>query len=184
MLIISSCTILLFSIKGFDESSLRIAIRYTAKFAVTLFAIAFVASSLYFLYKSSATHFLKNNRKLIGLTFGTFHFSHLFFLGLLQMVFHPVFSLAKTTSLLAGGIAYFFILVMMITSFPKVQKRFKPWRILHAIGSYWIWAIFFNSYLKNVINKERYYFFFILLVAVLLIRLYTKVKGRRNLISS
>ena len=159
---------------------MRKIIRFTAQFSVILFSIAFSASSLHLLLKTSFTKQLVLFRPHIGLAFGTIHFIHLMALVCLQSTFHPVFTLAKTSSLFAGGIAYLFILIIMITTIPRIQKSFKSWKLIHTIGSYWIWVIFFNSYFKNVINKDRYYGFLLLLIVVILLRIYKFVSKKKT----
>jgi len=171
------------STRGFDEESVRIIIRITAQISVVLFALAFSSSSLNWIWPSKISKFLLKYRPHIGLAFGTTHFIHLLILIILQLKFHPVFELAKSVSLIGGGIAYFCILVMMVTTFPRIQKQIKQWRILHVIGSYWIWIIFFNSYFKNVFNKNDKYEFFLLLVVVLLLRLFSSITKRKVLLS-
>ena len=155
-----------------NEGSLRILIRWTAKISATLFAFAFVASSLHYFFKRSTTARLLAIRPHLGLAFVTFHTFHLFLLIWLQNAIHPVFTLAKTSSLLGGGLAYLLMYLMALTTFPKFRKTLNPktWRLLHLVGGYWIWLIFFRSYFRNVITKDQYYILFALFSLVLILR--------------
>ena len=117
------------------------------------------------------------NRKYFGISFAINHLIHLGFLVVLQQVFHPVFELAATTSLLAGGMAYFFVVTMLLTSFESFAKYLsrKNWKLLHTIGGYWIWVIFLSTYAKKVQNVGVMFLPFVLiLIAVLIIRLLPK----------
>ena len=167
---------------GTDEEAVRLLIRWTAKTAAVFFAGAFVASSVHYILKNKFSASWLALRPQLGLIFTVFHSYHLLFLIFLQLMIHPVFSLAKSISLLGGGMAYVFMYSMAITTFPIVKNRMTPqrWKMLHTIGGYWIWFIFIRSYFKNVINKEQYYVLFALFVLVLLLRLIQVIQTRRR----
>jgi len=154
------------------EERLRVLIRWSAKFSVVLFSIAFSASSVHYFLESRLSRHLVRLRPDIGLSFTVFHTAHLIFLGMLQCWFHPVFDLAKNTSLLGGGMAYVFMYLMAITTFPAVRAKIsnKLWNILHVVGAYWIWIIFFRSYFKNVVNKGEAYFLFSVIALAMVLR--------------
>ena len=172
---------LIFLWGGITQESTRLAIRWSARFAVVFFCGAFGASALQYFFKTSFTFWLRMNRKYLGITFAITHLLHLSFLVLLQKQFHPVFDLAKTSSLLAGGTAYFFVVAMLFTSFDTFSKRLTPkqWKILHTIGGWWIWAIFFNSYGKNALKYLGYMLVFLLLAVIAVLKLV--VFFRKNL---
>lgn len=172
---------LIFLSGGVTEESTRLAIRWSARFAVVLFCGAFGASALQHFFKNSFTFWLRMNRKYLGISFAITHLLHLAFLVLLQKQFHPVFELAKTSSLLAGGTAYFFVVAMLLTSFELFSKRLTPkqWKILHSIGGWWIWAIFFNSYGKNALAYPGYMLLFLLLGATAVLRIVASFRKNR-----
>lgn len=175
---------LIFLQGGLTEASTRLAIRWSARFAVVFFCGAFGASALQYFFKNSFTFWLRMNRKYLGITFAITHLCHLGFLVLLQQQFHPVFTLAKTSSLLAGGTAYFFVVAMLLTSFDTFSQQLSPrqWKYLHTIGGWWIWAIFFNSNLKNVLKFPGYLPLFLLLLTTAVLK--TIVLFRRRIIKS
>ena len=163
----------LFLSGNFVEEQLRICIAWSAKIAAFLFSVAFGASSFQYLFKDAFSRKLVSVRAEIGLSFASFHTAHLIFLVMLQMFFHPVFDLAKNSSLLGGGMAYVFMYAMVVTTFPNVKKSIssKSWKLLHLMGAYWIWLIFFRSYFKNAFNKGEEYFMFAFLSAAILLRI-------------
>lgn len=171
--ILSGLSAFFLALYGIGEESIRFLIRWTAKGSTILFSIAFGISSIQHLMQHSGLARIYSYRPHIGLAFGTFHTFHLFFLVWLQSTVHPVFTLAKTSSLLGGGLAYLFMYLMMITTFPFFKSKFSPalWKALHLMGGYWIWIIFFRSYFKQVLYQERGYVLLTVLVFVFLARM-------------
>ena len=164
-----------FFLSGFQEESTRQTIRLSARFSVVLFCIAFAASAFHKWGKNSFSWWVFMNRKFFGITFAFNHLIHLFFLFILQKEFHPVFNQAASFSLFAGGMAYLFIVLMLLTSFSFFEKMIsrKNWKRLHTVGGYWIWVIFMSSNLKRVVNGEwGYSVVVVLLVVVILMRLW------------
>ncbi len=174
--------------QNFTEDTLRIFIRWTAKTTAILFSIAFGVSSFHYFSNDSISKKVLNLRPDIGIAFTVVHTAHLCFLIILQQYFHPVFTLANKLSLMGGGMAYVFMYLMAFTTFPNIKKTLTlgQWTILHTIGGYWIWVIFFRSYLKNVVNKDQEYLLFIIVTTVILLRIsrmihlkfYHKQKGK------
>lgn len=172
-------TILFFGIfyfEGYDESSNRIVIRLTARISGILFCLAFGAAAFHRWQQNSFSWWLKMNRKFFGISFALMHLVHLFFLFLLQKNFHPVFEMAAVSSLLGGGLAYLFAVLMLLTSFPFFSKKIsKPnWKRLHTFGGYWIWLIFMISYAKRVDTELSYLPLVLLFVSVLLLRIWKR----------
>ena len=157
---------------SYTEDSLRICIAWSAKIAAFLFSIAFGISSFQYFFKDAYSRKGLAIRPQIGLSFAVFHTAHLIFLLILQSDFHPVFDLAKRTSLLGGGMAYFFMYLMALTTFPKFKNSISSqnWNLLHTIGGYWIWLIFFRSYFKNVMVRGEEHFMFAVLSLVIILR--------------
>ena len=156
-----------------NEACVRMLIRWSAKISAVLFSIAFSASSTHSLLKSSFTGGILKWRPHIGLLFGVSHTFHLLFLIWLQASFHPVFELAKTTSILGGSLAYLLMYAMMITTFPRFKTTLtsKQWQSLHLAGSYWIWLIFFRSYLRQVLNQDTGHLLLFILVMVFIFKM-------------
>jgi len=166
--------IIIFFKSGFYEESTRQAIRLSARISVLLFCIAFGASAFHQWAKNSFSWWVFMNRKFFGISFAFNHLIHLAFLFMLQKEYHPVFDLADKFSLFAGGMAYLFIILMLLTSFSFFEKMIsrKNWKRLHTLGGYWIWTVFMSSYSKRVLNEEWFYVpIVILLITVLIMRL-------------
>lgn len=175
--IVIFCTI--FYLKGFTEEGNRIVIRLTARFSGILFCLAFGASAFHTWQQNSFSWWVFMNRKFWGISFAIMHLIHLAFLALLQSSFHPVFDKAATTSLLAGGLVYLFLTLMLFTSFPKFANMIskKNWTILHTLGGYWIWIIFMISYVKRVLGGSNEYWPLVILFSLtLILRIWKLVK--------
>ena len=182
LIISSSLFIGILIIKGYDEQSLRQLIRWSARISLSLFCLAFAAKGINLYIQNSFSFWILMNRKYFGISFAIIHYIHLAFLLLLQSHFHPVFEMAELSSLAAGGLAYFFILLMFLTSFPYFSKQLSPrnWNRLHTIGGYWIWFIFMTSYWKRVLTEKEYLPLALLLVLVFIFRIYAYQKSQRK----
>lgn len=166
-----------FTSLGFTEEGNRAAIAWSAKISFVLFIMAFSASAVQKLFKNSLTFWWRMNRKYFGITFAINHLLHLGLLILLQQVFHPVFTLEPSISLLGGGITYLFIVLMLLTSFEAFSKYLtkKQWLVLHSVGAYTIWVLFLSIYGEKVANVGVEFLPFVLiLIVVLIIRLIPK----------
>jgi len=163
---------------GFGETGTREAIRWTARISVVLFSVAFAASGFQRLFPGALSFYLRMNRKYIGISFAIIHLTHLFFLLILQYNFYPVFEKAKTISLIGGGLAYLFLVLMFLTSFEAFAKFLskRQWKILHTVGGYWILYIFLRSYFKRALTESEYIPLTVMLVLVIVIRLWPKKK--------
>ena len=128
--------IVLFAFYGWTETANREIIRWSARVSFVCFCLAFAANGLHQVGKNSLTFWVLMNRKHLGISFAISHYIHLVVLGLLQYVFHPVFTLADPTSILAGTVAYFFMTLMFLTSFEKFASYLskQQWKWLHLIG--------------------------------------------------
>jgi len=161
-----------FLIGGFTEASNRHAIRWSARISVFLFSFAFAASALHRFFPSSFSLWTLQNRKYLGISFALIHLIHLALLGILQVSFHPVFDMAASTSLMGGGLAYLFVVLMLLTSFDRFSKYLSPslWKALHTLGGSWIWLIFMISYTKRIMTEWEYFPQVLILTIVLLLR--------------
>lgn len=170
----------LYLVYGFTEEGTRQSIRWSARISFVLFNLAFATSALHLFLKRSFTWWLRMNRKFIGISFALLHLIHLVFLMVLQFCYHPVFDLAAGTSLIGGGIAYFFVLTMLLTSFDNIKKNISPysWKLIHTVGGYWIWTIFLTTYLKRAYSEPAHWILVGILSMVFLLRMITLFKNR------
>jgi len=141
---------------GFTETAVRQCIAWSARIDVVLFILAFGATAMHQYFRNSFSFWVMMNRHYFGISFAILHLLHLAFLVLLQQVFHPVFTLADSFALFAGGGAYFFVVLMLLTSFEPFKGMLSKtnWKRLHTFGGWWIWVIFMSSYWKRVFAEE------------------------------
>jgi hypothetical protein len=130
------------------------------------------------------TKFLLIFRTFIGLSFGLLHLYQRLFLVWLQIEIQSVFTLANKFSLFAGGMAYFFIVIMMLTTFPSIRSGFqaKNWKLIHTIGVYWILSVFISTYLKKVMNASKGHIILMFLIIALLGRIYLLGKEKNGIV--
>lgn len=168
---------------GFSEEAIRAMVRGTARSSVTLFVLAFTASSLYSLFKANWARYLLLNRRYIGLSFALSHFVHLLFLILLMM-YYPEDSLAKLNVMEIGlaSLTYLFILAMTITSFdaPRGWIGEKRWHLLHTTGMYLVWLIFVETYTFGSLHNPNYLPLLILLLVAMGLRIVRAVKRNHH----
>ena len=172
-------TIFLFN--GFTEEANRITIRLSARISATLFAFAFGSSAMQYFAKGEFTFWLLSNRKFLGISFAIVHIIHLILLGILHINFHPIFEVAAKSSIIGGGIAYGFLLIMLLTSFERYSRFLTAfqWKCIHTFGGYWIWFIYTKSYWKRLTTEWEYLPMVILFIAVLILRI-LKIISRKK----
>lgn len=172
-----------FALMGFSEDAIRAMIKGTARSSVTLFVLAFTASSLFALFKTGWAKYLLTNRRYIGVSFALSHFVHLLFLILL-MRYYPEDSLAKLSlvEVFLASVTYVFILMMTITSFdtPRRWLGEKYWHLLHTTGMYLVWLIFLDVYGFATLKTASYSPLVVLLLVAMAIRIVAKVKQKQN----
>jgi hypothetical protein len=171
-------SVLSISLVGWSEDGFRLSIRASARIAVIFFCLAFGASSLHYFIKNDFTKWLLSNRKYLGVTFAVIHLIHLLTLVILQFTFHPIFEIAAGISLIGGGLAYFFTIGMLITSFTQYKFLLpgKAWSIFHTMGGYWIWFIFVRTYSRAIFREEYTLMpLWIMLIVVILLRIIKRI---------
>jgi hypothetical protein len=158
--IVTALTAAVFLWMGFTEPAVRVLVRDTARISVVLFTLAFAASSLHTLLRQDWTNWLLKNRRYIGVSFAVSHTAHLLTLAVLFVWFpHPfVEESLMRVAVIGGVLAYVFIALMTLTSFDRTAAMIGPraWRLLHTIGSYYIWVIFAQSYIPRAIRDPWY----------------------------
>ncbi len=164
--------IVLFAYYGWTETANREIIRWSARVSFVCFCLAFAANGLHQVAKNSLSFWVLMNRKHLGISFAISHYIHLAALGILQYVFHPVFTLADDTSLLAGGMAYLFMTLMFLTSFERFASYLtkQQWKWLHVIGGSWIWIVFMSTYFKRALTEPLHWIYIAILLVVLGLR--------------
>jgi hypothetical protein len=158
-------------------------VRATARTSLVLFCLAFAASSLRSLWRSSASAWLLRNRRYVGVSFAVSHYLHAVALIGLSRYFPTRFldELEWITLVFGGGVGYSLITAMVLTSFDRAAAWLgrKRWRMLHLGGSWFVWFIFLQSYLPLSLTEPAYVPAALLIVTTPAIRLAPRLlRGR------
>jgi sulfoxide reductase heme-binding subunit YedZ len=164
-------------------AGVRSVLRLTARTSFILFLAAFSASSIWKLWPSPWSRWQLANRRYLGLSFAVSHSLHLMGIASLALAQPTRFREDNDIStLIIGGIAYAFILAMAATSFDRSAAWLGPrrWKILHTVGSYYIWATFAIVLVTIALEVPHYWVGVALLVLALLLRLLARWTQRRK----
>lgn len=137
--------------EGTGEQGWLLAARYTARVSALWFLVVFAVSPLSRRLHTALMHGLLRERRGLGLAFCAAHSVHL---GAIAGVLR--FGGERDPLTLAGGgLAYLLMFVMAATSNDAAVRTLggARWRLLHAIGLYYLWLIFFQTYAGSVIGE-------------------------------
>jgi len=167
---------------GGQVDDLRLVIRITARTSLVLFCLAFTASALARLWPGTATRWLRRNRRYVGVSFAASHGLHAIAIAAFAMA-DPVRFDAQVPliTLIGGGFAYLLIAAMVATSFDSTAALIGPraWKILHTLGSYYVWIIFFQGFAKRAVDDPFYLVPTAVVVAAMVIRWMPAITRRR-----
>lgn len=168
------------AVAGTGEEGVRLAVRASARTSVALFSLAFAAASLFRLWPTAFTRWLLANRRYVGVSFAVshgFHLAGLIVLARLAPGFTP-----DPVTLVVGGLGYVFVAAMTATSFDRTAAWLGPrrWRLLHKTGAYYVWFVFFVSYLPVGPPRLVPSLFFAVVVAVPALRFAAWRRARRG----
>ncbi|WP_396912761.1 hypothetical protein [Mycolicibacterium sp.] len=165
----------------------NLGIRITARTSAILFLLAFTASSLYQLWPTATTKWIRRNRRYLGVAFAGSHVVHAACIVATVMLNTQRFEAGVEHTprgvYVLDTIGYVFIIALTLTSFDGVAKRmaYGTWKRLHLTGSYVIWFTFFIAYWRRGISYPEYYGPFLLIVlAALIIRFIAKAQRKRQ----
>lgn len=113
---------------AWSEDSLGVTLRLTARAALLIYLLIFVARPLRRLFANDLSKWLVTNRRYLGIAFAAVMIAHLYLLITLNGV----------QLLNFGVVVYLLILLLLITSFnqPAAALGSGRWRILHRTGLY------------------------------------------------
>ncbi|MBN8648553.1 MAG: hypothetical protein J0L55_11405 [Caulobacterales bacterium] len=166
-----------------EIDGVRATIRLTARTSLTLFLLAFMASSLVKLFPSDFTKWILKNRRSFGLSFAFSHLIHAIAIYRLASIDLALFKqLTNIVSYVAGGSCYFVIIMLAITSLYPVRRLIKPqtWVKIHTFGIWLIWAFFLINFGKRVPHNPMYLIAIAPILMALAIRLIAKRKPNLN----
>ena len=124
------------------DAPYSVALTLTARLAAILFLLAFLARPLARLTRTARPLVL--NRRYLGLAFALVHLTHGF---LVYRWAQDPAVIVDPTTLIGGGLAYGFVLLMALTSNDLSQQILgRWWGRLHRLGSYYVWFIFIFTF--------------------------------------
>ncbi len=152
----------------------KLAARWTARVALPLFLITYLASSLLRLWPGDLTKALVRRRRQWGLGFALAHTIHLGALAYNVLHYDP----RSLPSLFPGGLAYVMVYIMALTSNnASIKALGKNWKRLHIFGIHYLWFIFTASYATRLFKPEMMttgIVFLPIMLAALGLRLYAR----------
>ena len=161
---------------------IRQVIRLTARTSLLLFLAAFVASAAVTLWPGRLSHWLRRNRRQLGLSFAVSHLIHAAAIVALAAADPLLFDqLTNAATIAGGGLAYLFILALAATSSDRAVAWLGPrrWQRLHSIGLWAIWVTFIVTFGKRVPADPVYGVAILLLFGALAIRIAAR-RARRQ----
>jgi methionine sulfoxide reductase heme-binding subunit len=158
---------------------LRLAARYTARFAFLLFLPVYAASAWHRLAPSAASRFVLARRRALGLAFASAHTVHL---AALTGALRAAGETPDPATLVGGGGAYLLTFAMAATSSDAAVRRLgRHWRKLHRVGVHWLWFVFAFSYAGRVAAGDAFFApFLVLALGALALRLVAWRTRRRT----
>jgi DMSO/TMAO reductase YedYZ heme-binding membrane subunit len=182
-LALSAMVLVTLFVFGAGEEGIRAVIRYTARTSLTLFTAAFVASSLRRLKPAPFTRWLLTNRRYLGVSFAVSHAMHLAAILTLARVSSAFVAEVDRTTVIFGGLGFVFAGLLAATSFDRTAAWLGPrrWRVLHKTGVYYLWLIFFITYLQPALQFPSYAPFIVILLGAMGVRVWAaRVAPRRD----
>ncbi len=175
-LVVAALVVAILASRGAAEAGVRAIIRGTALTSLILFSSAFVAASLNRTWPSPLSRWMLVNRRYLGVSFAVSHFVHLVAIIRLTTTL-PDFE-PNPATVVGGGLAYVFIAAMTATSFDRSAAWIgrRAWRVLHTTGVYYIWLIFFITYLPRALQSPAYVPYPAVLLAALALRTFGRVR--------
>jgi hypothetical protein len=168
---LAGMTLAIVAVLGTGEQGMRFLIRASALTSLLFFSAAFSASSAEKIWRAPWSRWLLTNRRHLGVSFAVSHTIHLVAIIALARVLGDEFEI-DTTTLVAGSLAYVFLYLMTATSFDRSAAWLgrRAWLVLHRTGAYYLWFVFFVTYLPSATQSAVYVPHVLLLLAALGLR--------------
>ena len=160
-----------------DETTIRVAIRATARISFVLFLGAFLGNALYSLVPAATTRWLKANKDRFTSGFAASHTVHLVFILTLMAAIGREPAL-KGLMVVPFTIGFVFIYVLAA----GVLFRFRLFLSLQveALAHYYLVALFAVSFTRHAIARPLFYTPFALIaIAALGVRIAVAIRSRR-----
>lgn len=162
------------AVAGTGIDGTRMLIRATARSSLLIFLAAFTASSLVRLWPAPTTRWMIRNRRWLGLGFAFSHLIHLIAILWLFGMYGGQTPAPSMRTIVGGGIAYVFILLLAATSWNGAVRALgaRNWQRLHRTGVWYIWLIFMVSYGGRAATNPLYLPPALLLIGAALLRVF------------
>ena len=161
-----------------DETTIRVAIRATARISFVLFLCAFLGDALYRLTPAAATRWLKANKDRFALGFAASHTVHLAFILTLvvaigrEHAFKGTMVVAFTTGFL---LIYALAAGVLFPHLPFWSSRFE------ALAHWYLMALFAVSFTRHAITRPLFYTPFVLVaITALGVRTAVSIRSRKE----
>jgi len=180
-LLLALAIAILAAMPGVD--GIRMLIRATARTSLLFFLLAYIAAAAWTLWPGAATRWLRANRRYLGLSFAVSHGIHALAIYALSQADPALFMvLTNPGSLISGGLAYVFIVLLAATSFDRSAAWIGPraWRVLHTVGLHFVWLSFVFTVGKRLGQGPFYAFALSLVFAALALRVAARLKRART----
>lgn len=156
-----------------DVVGVRAVAVFSARFALVLFCTAFAASALHTLWPAPRTHWLKRNRRYLGVAFAAAHTVHMAAVIAFAIAAPALFDTAKPPFAFSilGAIGYLFMYAMVATSFDRTAAWLgkSAWKWLHRSGSYYLWSMFISAFTIYTLHRPTVELHVVLCVSLLVI---------------
>lgn len=128
------------------EEAFNEVLRVSARIAIIVYLVIFVARPLTNLDRSKLSMTLLRNRRQIGVAFAAIMSAHLLYLLWKNGLVFPLFGVA----------IYSFIFLLLITSFEGPTRAIGPkrWKMLHKTGLFVIGIALAQAQFGRIINSE------------------------------
>jgi hypothetical protein len=124
---------------------------------------------------------LLRNRRYLGVSFAVSHTFHLAAIVWLVVSSSDFRHELEALPMIGGALGYVFLYAMTATSFDRSARWLghKAWTALHTTGIYYLWFIFFFTYVGNFSRSWIHGVLAVLFGVAMLVRWGAKIKSRR-----
>ena len=161
-----------------DETTIRVAIRATARISFVLFLGAFLGNALYSLVPAATTRWLKANKDRFTLGFAASHTVHLAFILTLVVAIGREHAF-KGTMVVAFTTGFLFIYALAAgVLFPHLPF-WSPW--FEGLAHWYLMALFAVGFMRHAIARPLFYTPFVLVaITALGVRIAASIRSRKD----
>lgn len=135
--------------QGVDDDSVIACLLATARVALAMFLLSFVARPLRDLFPSGTTRTLVAYRKWLGLSFALAMLFHVVLIATLFSIHAPAAPpQIERSDYVLGGPGLLAVALLALLSNNGLHRRMgqRWWRLINLVGISWIWTVFFMCF--------------------------------------